>query len=582
VLIHDQECAAELRRARSRGKAEEPAEVIVINERVCEGCGDCGVKSNCMSVEPVPTEFGRKTRIHQSSCNKDYSCVKGFCPSFLTITPNPEPAAAGDAPKKKKKGRIPALERAIPDPVSKVDASFGFGIHVMGIGGTGSVTVVATLANAARLEGKHVIGLDQTGLAQKGGAVISDIKITNAPFDGSNKISDGRTDLYLGFDILNATDPKNLDKCHPSRTIAVVSTTQSPTGQMVSDRHVMFPVINALTAGIDKVTRKAENVFLDGQALAEGLFGDAMATNNFMVGAAFQAGTIPLKAESIETAIKQSGVAVEMSLAAFRWGRMAVVDRAFVEAEIAKGRAPVSELPLLSASARAIVDAVGAQGETKRLLEVRVPDLIDYQDEAYAKRYADVVKRVVAAEQKAVPGKSGLAEAAARYLYKLMAYKDEFEVARLHTDPAFLAKLDAQFKHGYTVKYNLAPPMISKRDPITGELQKRQFGAWMKTAFEMLAKFKGLRGGALDMFSKTEERRHERQLIEDYIQLLDELCGKLSPPNHAVAVQLACIPDEIRGYGHVKERTLKVAKAVEASLLQQFRSPQPVPVRQVA
>jgi indolepyruvate ferredoxin oxidoreductase len=208
--------------------------------------------------------------------------------------------------------------------------------------------------------------------------------------------------------------------------------------------------------------------------------------------------------------------------------------------------------------------------------------LIDYQDEAYAKRYADVVKRVVAAEQKAVPGKSGLAEAAARYLYKLMAYKDEFEVARLHTDPAFLAKLDAQFKHGYTVKYNLAPPMISKRDPITGELQKRQFGAWMKTAFEMLAKFKGLRGGALDMFSKTEERRHERQLIEDYIKLLDELCGNLSPANHAVAVQLACIPDEIRGYGHVKERTLKVAKAVEASLLQQFRSPQPVPVRQVA
>ena len=206
--MHDQECAAELRRARGRGKAEEPAEVIVINERVCEGCGDCGEKSNCMSVEPVATEFGRKTRIHQSSCNKDYSCVKGFCPSFLTITPNPEPAAAGDAPKKKKKGRIPALERAMPDPVSKVDASFGFGIHVMGIGGTGSVTVVATLANAARLEGKHVIGLDQTGLAQKGGAVISDIKITNAPFDGSNKISDGRTDLYLGFDILNATDPE--------------------------------------------------------------------------------------------------------------------------------------------------------------------------------------------------------------------------------------------------------------------------------------------------------------------------------------------------------------------------------------
>jgi indolepyruvate ferredoxin oxidoreductase len=584
VLIHDQECAAELRRARSRGKAEEPAEVIVINERVCEGCGDCGEKSNCMSVEPVQTEFGRKTRIHQSSCNKDYSCVKGFCPSFLTITPNPAPAesTSGEAPKKKKKGRIPVLDRALPDPISKVDASFGFGIHVMGIGGTGSVTVVSTLANAARLEGKHVIGLDQTGLAQKGGAVISDIKITNAPFDGSNKISDGRTDLYLGFDILNATDPKNLDKCHPERTIAVVSTTQTPTGQMVTDRHIIFPATDALTAGIDRVTRKAENVFLDGQALAEGLFGDAMATNTFMVGVAYQAGTVPLKAESIETAIKQAGVGVEMGLAAFKWGRMAVVDRAFVEAEIAKGKSNVAELPQMSPSARAIVDSVGAQGEIRRLLEVRVPDLIEYQDEAYAKRYADVVKRVMAAEQRAVPGKSGLAEAAARYLYKLMAYKDEFEVARLHTDPAFLAKLDAQFKHGYEVKYNLAPPTISKRDPITGELQKRQFGPWMLSAFRMLAKFKGLRGGALDIFGKTAERQHERQLIEDYIKQLDEIASKLNAANHATAVQLASVPDEIRGYGHVKERSLEAAKKLEASLLQQFRSPQPQPQRQVA
>ena len=580
VLLHDQECAAELRRARGRGKAEEPVAVIVINERVCEGCGDCGEKSNCMSVEPIPTEFGRKTRIHQSSCNKDYSCVKGFCPSFLTITPNPEPAVAGDAPKKKKKGRIPALDKTLPDPASKVDASFGFGVHIMGIGGTGSVTVTATLANAARLEGKHVIGLDQTGLAQKGGAVISDIKITNAPFDGSNKISDGRTDLYLGFDILNATDPKNLDKCHPTRTIAVVSTTQTPTGQMVSDRHVVFPIVNVLTAGIDAVTRKADNVFLDGQALAEGLFGDSMATNTFMVGVAYQAGTIPLKAESIETAIKQAGVGVEMGLAAFKWGRMAVVDRAFVEAEVAKGKAAVSELPQMSPGARAIVDSVGAQGEVKRLLEVRVPDLIAYQDEAYARRYADVVKRVMAAEQKAVPGKTALAEAAARYLYKLMAYKDEFEVARLHTDPAFLAKLDTQFKHGYTVKYNLAPPMISKRDPITGELQKRQFGPWMLSAFKMLANFKGLRGGALDMFGKTEERRHERQLIEDYIGQLDEIASKVDVANHAAAVQLASVPDEIRGYGHVKERSIKAAKALEEKLLRAFRNPQPV--RQVA
>ncbi|MCG2577206.1 indolepyruvate ferredoxin oxidoreductase family protein [Dechloromonas sp. XY25] len=571
VLLHDQECAAELRRSRSRGQAEEPAEVVVINERVCEGCGDCGEKSNCMSVEPVETEFGRKTRIHQSSCNKDYSCVKGFCPSFLTVTPNPAPASEG---KKPRKGRIPALDRELPAPVNKIDDSIGVGIHVMGIGGTGSVTVVATLANAARLEGKHVIGLDQTGLAQKGGAVISDIKITHAPFKGSNKISDGRADLYLGFDILNATDPKNLDKCGKERTIAVVSTTQTPTGQMVTNRRNHFPAINGLVAGINRVSRESDNVFLDGQAMAEGLFGDAMATNNFMVGVAFQAGTIPLKAESIEQAIQNSGVAVAMSLAAFRWGRMAVVDRAFVEAEIAQHKAGGSVIkfhkaPQLSVATRAIVDAIGAQGEVKRLAEIRVPELIAYQDEDYAKRYATVIRRVVAAEQRiGTDGK--LAAAAARYLYKLMAYKDEYEVARLHTDPAFLAELDAQFPHGYSVKYNLAPPLLAERDAQTGHLTKKQYGGWMFKAFQKLAGFKGLRGGALDLFGKTEERRMERRLVEDYIKTLDEIVAKLTPANQAAAVALASVPDEIRGYGHVKEKSLALAKTLEAARHKDF------------
>ena len=581
VLVHDQECAAELRRARSRGKAEEPVQVTVINERVCEGCGDCGVKSNCMSVEPVQTEFGRKTRIHQSSCNKDFSCVKGFCPSFLTITPQPAPEAADAGKKKKKKGRIPALTRELPLPVSKVDSSFGFGIHVMGIGGTGSVTVVATIANAARLEGKHVIGLDQTGLAQKGGAVISDIKITHQPFDGSNKISDGRTDLYLGFDILNATDPKNLDKCLPERTIAVVSTTATPTGQMIVNRHKVFPIVQSLTDGIDRVTRKEHNVYLDGQAMAEGLFGDAMATNNFMVGVAFQAGTIPLKAESIEQAIKNSGVGVEQSLAAFQWGRMAVLDRAYVLAEIEK-YAPKTVQPSLSSAAKAILDRIDARGETRRLLEVRVPDLIDYQDEAYAKRYADVVARVIAAESRATPGHSELSEAAARYLYKLMAYKDEYEVARLHTDPAFLAQLEAQFPHGYTVQYNLAPPSIAKRDPVSRELIKQPFGPWMRSAFGWLTKFKGLRGGALDLFGKTEERRQERQLIDDYIRQLDDIVAALTPVNHADAVALASVPDEIRGYGHVKEKNVAAAKTLAAQRLAAFRNAQAVPVKVAA
>ncbi len=576
VLVHDQECAAELRRARSRGKAEEPAEVTVINERVCEGCGDCGEKSNCMSVEPVETEFGRKTRIHQSSCNKDFSCVKGFCPSFVTVTPNPAPAGEG---KKKKKGRIPALDRELPTPVNKIDDSVGFNIHVMGIGGTGSVTVVATLANAARLEGKHVVGLDQTGLAQKGGAVISDIKVTHQPYPGNNKVSDGRTDLYLGFDILNATDPKNLDKCLPERTIAVVSTTKTPTGLMIKDRKKVFPIVQDLTAGIDRVTRAADNVYLDGQALAEGLFGDAMATNNFMVGVAYQAGTIPLKAESIEEAIKASGVGVEQSLAAFKWGRMAVIDRAFVLAEIAK-YAPKVEKPQLSSVAKAIVDSVGAQGEVLRLLEVRVPDLIEYQDQAYAKRYVEVIKRVQAAEAKAVPGKTALTEAAARFLHKLMAYKDEYEVARLHSDPAFEAQLDAMFPNGYSIKYNLAPPTLSKRDPVTGHLVKKQFGPWMKSVFAKLKGLKGLRGGSLDLFGKTEERQMERQLIEDYIRELDDICARLTPENHAAAVALARVPDEIRGYGHVKEKNVAAAKQLREQCAAAFANP--VAVRQPA
>ncbi|MCV2219752.1 indolepyruvate ferredoxin oxidoreductase family protein [Thauera sp. Sel9] len=576
VLLHDQECAAELRRARSRGRAEEPAEVVVINERVCEGCGDCGEVSNCMSVEPVHTEFGRKTRIHQSSCNKDYSCVKGFCPSFLTITPNPAPAAE-DAPKRRK-GRIPVFERELPVPPKKVDDTIGVGIHVMGIGGTGSVTVVATLAKAARLEGKHVIGLDQTGLAQKGGAVISDIKITHAPFKGSNKISDGRADLYLGFDILNATDPKNLDKCSPDRTIAVVSTTETPTGQMVANRKTLFPAVGGLSAGIDRVTRTADNVFLDGQALAEGLFGDAMATNNFMVGVAFQAGTIPLQAESIEEAIRQSGVAVDMSLAAFRWGRLAVVDRAFVEAEaarLASGGTVITlhRRPQLSPAARAIVDSIVAEGEVKRLAEVRVPELIAFQDEAYARRYAEVIQRVVAAEQRAASG-SALSEAAARQLYKLMAYKDEYEVARLHTAPAFLAELDAQFPHGYSVKYNLAPPLLAKTDPATGHLQKKQYGAWMFKAFKRLAGLKRLRGSALDVFGKAAERRMERQLIEDYIVLLEQILARLTPANHAAAVALASVPEEIRGYGHVKEKSVVLARELQAERMKAFLEPQ--------
>jgi indolepyruvate ferredoxin oxidoreductase len=424
-----------------------------------------------------------------------------------------------------------------------------------------------------------VRGLDQTGLSQKGGPVVSDLKIASAPIESANKVSAGAADLYLGFDLLVATDPNNLDKAESGRTIAVVSTSQIPTGQMVVDTAVHFPELSSMLMSIDRVTRKDPNVYLDAQAMAEALFGDHMAVNPILLGAAYQAGALPISAASIEKAIRLNGVSIEMNLLAFRWGRMAVIDRSQVESAVAQATArPLEQAPVLSAEAQALVDRTGATAELRRLLEIRVPELIAYQDAAYAGEYVDFVARVAEVEAERAPGQRGLAEATARYLYKLMAYKDEYEVARLHTDPVFLARLDAQFKNGYTVKYNLAPPMISKRDPVTGELQKRQFGPWMRSAFRTLAKFKNLRGGALDFFGNTEERRHERQLIDDYIKQLDEICAKLSSANHAFAVQLASVPDEIRGYGHVKERSLKDAKALEEKLLHAFRNAQAVRV----
>ena len=574
VLLHDQECAAELRRLRGRGQRPDPATRVIINERVCEGCGDCGVKSNCMSVEPVQTEFGRKTKIHQSSCNKDYSCVKGFCPSFLSITPGGEAAAA---PAKKER-RLPPLERDLPLPAFKVPQA-EFGVHVMGIGGTGTVTVAQIIAQAAILDGKFAYGMDQTGLAQKGGAVISDIKVTSMPFEGAAKISDASSDLYLGFDILNATDSKNLAKCHPGRTVAVVSTTQTPTGRMVANKNVLFPESSMLTRGIDRVTRKEDNVYLNGQTLAEGLFGDSMATNMFMVGVAFQSGALPIAAKAIEQAIQKAGVAVEMGLLAFKWGRMAVVDESFVRAEIAKSAVstPLAKpaARVLDPQARALVDSVGASGETLRLLETRIPELIAYQDPAYAKRYAESVKRVIQTEREKLQGRTELSEAVARNLYKLMAYKDEYEVARLQTDPEFLAMLEREFKPGYKVTYHLAPPAISRRDPVTGHLVKRQFGGWMLFAFRLMARLKFLRGTALDLFGKTPERRQERQLIADYEQLIERICSGLNRGNHGVAVELAKVPDLIRGYGHVKEQSIVAAKAKEQDLLVALTRPQP-------
>ena len=540
VLIHDQHCAAEKRRLRKRGKMVDPQTRVFINERVCEGCGDCGKKSNCLSVQPLDTEFGRKTAIHQSSCNKDYSCLLGDCPSFMTV----EGAGAGA----KRERRLTPLEAELPEPSLKVPAE-GFALHMMGIGGTGVVTINQILGTAAMLDGRHVRGLDQTGLSQKGGPVVSDLKLASATIESANKVSAGSADLYLGFDLLVATDPVNLDKAESGRTIAVVSTSQIPTGQMVVDTAVHFPELSSMLMSIDRVTRKDPNVYLDAQAIAEGLFGDHMAVNPIMLGAAYQAGALPVSAASIEKAIRLNGVSVEMNLLAFRWGRMAVVDRIQVEAAVAQATTRATEQPVaLSAVAQALVDRVGASGELRRLLEIRVPELIAYQNAAYAGEYVDFVARVAQVEAERAPGQRGLAEAAARYLHKLMAYKDEYEVARLHLDAAVQAQLQSKFGPKVRIYWHLHPPLLRA----LGLKKKIRLGSWFTPAFRLLAAMKGLRGTRLDVFGYAAIRQVERALIEEYRQHLETALVRLSPVTHDLAVKLAELPDEIRGYEHIK------------------------------
>jgi indolepyruvate ferredoxin oxidoreductase len=543
ALIYDQRCAAEKRRLRKRGKLPDPAMRVVINEAVCEGCGDCGVKSNCLSVHPVETEYGRKTQIHQSSCNKDYSCLRGDCPSFLTVVPL-------GAPKKKEKPRF-TVDRPLPEPVLKVPRDAN--VFMMGIGGTGVVTVNQVLGTAALLDGKHLRGLDQTGLSQKGGPVVSHLKISEAASEVSSKVATGSADCYLGFDILVATSPVNLDHARPDRTIAVISTSQVPTGTMVTSTEVQFPDHGGLKASIDRVTRKDENVYFDALGLAETLFDDHMAANMLVLGAAYQAGAIPVSAAAIEQAITLNGVSVTMNTQAFRAGRLLVADPAWVKTLKRHRLGEVENATVtLAPAARALVERVKAAGELRRLLEVRVPELIDYQSEAYAADYVDYVARVRAAEQAAVPGETRLSEAVARYLFKLMAYKDEYEVARLHLKADLGRTLAEEFPGGVKVQYNLHPPLLRA----LGLERKLKFGAWFDGAFRALARMKGLRGTALDPFGRAAVRRVERALPGEYRALVDRALADLSPAGYERAVSLARLPDMVRGYEDIKLRNV--------------------------
>jgi len=542
VLIYDQRCAAENRRLRRRGRLPDPARRIIINEAVCEGCGDCGVKSNCLSVYPVETEYGRKTQIHQGTCNKDYSCLHGDCPAFLSVTPIDTA--------KKKAGKQYRVDRVLPEPVRRVGPDCN--LYMTGIGGTGVVTVNQILGTAALLDGKQVSGLDQTGLSQKGGPVISHLKISNAAHAASNKVAAGEADCYLGFDVLVATQPENLKCARPDKTIAVVSLSQVPTGPMVASTDVRFPETAGLVAAINDVTRKNENIFADAVGLAETLFDTHMAANILLLGAAYQAGAIPVSATAIEQAIRLNGVAVEMNTQAFRAGRLFVVEPGALPG-VERPRLGASATPApVSGAARELIDASGATGELRRLLEIRVPELIDYQNPATARAYVDAVARVRAAEQRATSGETRLSEAVARYLFKLMAYKDEYEVARLHLKMK-RAALAQEFPGGVKIHYHLLPSFLRR----LGIKNKLTLGSWFNIFFRLLVAARGVRGTLFDPFGHTRVRRVERALIREYNLLIAGILPGLAPDNYERAVKLASLPDLIRGYETIKLRNVE-------------------------
>ncbi|WP_425453182.1 indolepyruvate ferredoxin oxidoreductase family protein [Bosea caraganae] len=557
LLLYDQTCATEKRRRRKRGTYPDPDKRVIVNELVCEGCGDCGVQSNCVSVQPLETEFGRKRQIDQSNCNKDFSCVKGFCPSFVTVH-GARPKKA--EPKRLDVGAFGSAE--IPEPVVP-ELTRSFAVVVTGVGGTGVVTIGAILGMAAHLEGKGCGMIDMAGLAQKGGAVFSHVKLAPKP-DAIHaiRVAAGEADLVLGCDLTVTGSKKVLGAIKPSGSTVVVNTAESMPGDFTRNADFSLP-IERLKRGILSAAGREQTHFVDATAAATAFLGNAIAANMFMLGYAWQFGGVPLSRAALLRAIELNGEAVAMNKQAFELGRRAAHDPAALVASLAEAKAPTQ--------ARHISESL------EEIIARRVDFLTAYQNVAYAARYRHLVAKIQVRETQVLPGQSALAETVARYLFKLMAYKDEYEVARLYADGSFQKQVAATFEKdsasGQKLRYefHLAPPLMAKVDPNTGVPRKMSFGPWMMSAFGLLAKLKGLRGTALDVFGYTKERKTERGLIADYEAVLDEILAKLSPENHALCVALAAIPEKIRGFGHVKERHLVAAKAEEGELLKRLR-----------
>ncbi len=549
VLIYDQTCAAEKRRRRKRGLYPDPDKRVVINSRVCEGCGDCGVASNCVSVQPIETEYGRKRAIDQSSCNKDFSCVDGFCPAFVTLH--------GVTPKRLEvKADGGDFFPALPMPQLPQLNDKPFGILVAGVGGTGVVTIGAILGMAAHIEGKGCGSVDMAGLAQKGGTVFSHIKVAAKPEDiHAISISGGGADLVLGCDLVVAGTTKVLATIKPHETGVIVNTAEAYPGEFTRNADFSLP-----TARIQQTIRQTAGeraAFCDAAEIANVLLGSSVAANMLLLGFAWQRGYVPLSEESILAAVALNGEAVEMNRQAFQWGRRAAV-------------APDRIAAILSRAKKPAEDRIPSQ-TLDEIIDRRSDELTAYQNAAYAQRYRLLIAKIQAAEQAKAPGETKLTEAAARGLFKLMAAKDEFEVARLYSNGAFMSEVAANFDKKPRLEFHLAPPIIGRKNA-KGEPTKMSFGPWVMLLFKALAAAKVLRGTAFDVFGRMPERRLERQLRDDYEAVLDEIIAGLNADNHAIAVALAAIPEKIRGFGHVKLRHIDSAKAEERALLAQFRA----------
>lgn len=555
ILIYDQTCAAEKRRRRKRGTFPDPAKRAFINHRVCEGCGDCSQKSNCLSVQPVDTEFGRKRQIHQSSCNKDFSCVDGFCPSFVTVH-------GGDMRKGAVVDTVDEAVRNVPDPVAMaIPQGSTYGVLIGGVGGTGVITIGALLGMAGHLDGKGVSIVDQMGFAQKGGPVQTHIRFANTPGDiNTARLNAGATDLLIGCDMLVAGGDGPLKTLQAGRTRAILNLEENMSGDFIQNPDLRYP-----TGKLE--TRFAESLnpddvdFLEASKIAVTLLGDAIGANLFLTGFAWQKGLVPLSEAAILRAIDLNGVKPDWNKKAFRLGRLAA-------------HQPDAVAALMTDNAQTPAPALEQLDD---IIAHRKGQLTAYQNEAYASRYETLVRSVESAEAQLPNSDARLATAVARYLYKLMAYKDEYEVARLQTDPDFKARLEQQFEGDYKVKYHLSPPLLAQKDKITGRPRKYEFGGWVRPIFVMLAKAKGLRGTRLDLFGWTAERKMERRLIADYEAMLETALSELTPKTYDLAVQLAELPDQIRGFGYIKEDNVAAHDIQRQTLLDTLLNPSTAP-----